>query len=566
MSIFKFLLATCVFLFVFIDIQSKNNLECDECSGKCGTHLMFTPEGREQLQRTIYWENEIPKVGQKSTISANNIFKVHYDTVGYHAPPMADINRNGVPDYVDSVCFYFDFVYDRYINQLGFRSPYPDKGSRGSDHYDVYLWDLGNSDSDSDTVQGYHIGGTYGSTYSSNRDVIISQPFARMYSYIIIDNDFASTDSVRKRGLKPFPAYKYPGIPSLKVTIAHEFFHAIQFVYGVSQPANITVMEMNAVAMERVFFPEIKDYLIYVRALFKNPSSYPFGIDNQNTGYGHSIFNQFLIENFGIGMMKTMWEKVADGNEVYSAIDLTLKDLGSDLKSSWCKFIEWAYYTGSRSVPGMYFSNAEEIPSIEPFSVINFTPPSGSNSGNMAPLEFRFLRFFFPAVGDITDDTLDILIGNIDLKSASSQVNISRNYFWQVASESISGSKKIDGLNYWLYDEIDSNYLCHNMIVSAGGSTVEIGYPYPNPLRISIDDHVLFPAPSKSAIYSKVILIIYSSDMVPIYSETLPVTVNNRNKVVLWNDIPDSISSGTYIFGIHQNENTIIGKFAIIKD
>lgn len=565
---FLFAVLLSVMILSFSDVVADDLHECDGCGGKCGTHLSLTPEGREHLQRIILWENEVPLVGHKSVISPNNIFKVHFDTTGFHAPSLKDLNQNGIPDYVDSVCYYFEHVYDIYIDEFGFRSPFPDSGGRGSDHYDVYLYDLGNSDpTENQDSSDYTIGGIYGITSNATYDYISMEPFPRNYSYIMVDNDFAVTDSIRRKGMRAQPAFRYPGIPSLKVTIAHEFFHAIQFMYGRSEPASATVMEMNAVAMERVFFPEVLDYLQYVRAVFRNPSSYPFGTDDSFIGYGHSIFNQYLIEKFGIDIMRIMWEKVALGNEVYSAIDLALKEFGSSMPLAWCEFVEWAYYTGSRASDKSFFTNAQELPLIEPFSVINFSPPSGSASGNLTPLEFRMLRFFFPGEGDITDDTLDVMLANIDLQSASRQVNISRDYFWQVADNQIADSKKIEGINYWEYSEIDNMFICPQTFVRPGGNTYEISHAYPNPFRRSLGHKNLnFPAPANTEIYKKVLLVVYDSEMRQVFTKLLPITVNNKNKVVVWSDVPENISSGTYIFGVHNGDDVTIGKFAIIND
>ena len=551
-----------LFLFSLPLVKGDDNSDCDGCSGKCGTHLTLTNDGKEYLQRTYFLDsNEIPTVGQKSTISPLNIFKIHYDTIGVHAPTPADKNQNGIPDYVDSVCYYFDYVYQKYTNELGFRSPYPDRGARGSDHYDIYLYDLGNSDDD--TVSKYSAGGLYGLTTSATYDAISADPFLVTYSFIMIDNDFAATDSIRNKGSNPSPAFKFPGIPSLKVTIAHEFFHAIQFMYGQSQPASSTVMEMNAVAMERVFFPEVLDYLQYVRRLFRNPSSLPFGIDDPYSGYGHSIFNQYLIENFGIEIMRLIWDKVALGHEVYSAIDLALKDLGSSLPSAWCEFLDWAYYTGERTIEGTYFSNAAELPLIEPFSIIYYESPSKSTSGYMAPYEFRMVRFYFQANGNLTDNNLDILLGNLDIKSASSQFNITKSYYISTSDEETQGSTKIPDLNYWVYYEYDSTFFCHHSHSNPG---YEIAHAYPNPFKVGKDEVMLIPAPLKTEIYQKILLVIYDSEMQQIYSKSLPVTVNNHNKTVRWDDMPKDISSGIYIFGIHNGDEVVLGKFAIINN
>jgi hypothetical protein len=568
MTIYRYILGIFIPLY-FSSFNPTFALEadyCDGCGGKCATHYIFSPEYKEELQRSIFLDDDdIPKVGQKSYISPQKIFKIYYDTVGYNAPPILDKNQNGVPDYVDSVAYYFDYVYDVYVNDFGFRSPYPDRGSRGSDHYDVYLYDLGDSDSDFNQ-QPYSAGGIYGATYFTNKDIINDKPFLSLYSYIIIDNDFSEKDSIRIKGNKAFPAYRFPGIPSLKVTVAHEFFHAVQFMYGISEPGSNTIMEMNAVAMERVLFPEVNDYIQYVKSLFQNPSTKPFGIDDPNIGYAHSIFNQYLLEKFDIGIIVLSWEKVAEGHEVYSALDLALKQYGSSMQQAWCEFLDWIYYTGTRAIEGNYFSNAKELPMVVPFSFVNFESPSKSVSGFTSPLEFRFLNFIFPASGDISDDTLNILLGNTDINSASKQFNISKDYFFRVSDSQTPDSKKIENINYWLYQEIDTNFYCVHNISNSGGSTYKINFAYPNPFRSSVDEYLLFPAPANAELYQKALLNIYSSDMNHIYSKSIQVTVNNGNRVLMWNDIPNEISSGVYIYGIKLNDEMILGKFSIIKD
>ncbi len=563
MKIIKFSISTfitfIVYSYSFLFAQSNNFPLAD----KCATHSIFSNDGKEKILRTIYFDNnENPSVGQKYYDSPKNIFRIHYDTTGYNAPPMIDKNNNGIPDYVDSVAYYFDYVYDIYINEMGFRSPYLDKGSRGSDHYDVYLWDLGNSDSVDDPH--YHEGGTYGLTYFANRDAISTEPFLRTYSYIVIDNDFSAQDSTRPQKGKSFPTYKYPGIPSLKVTVAHEFFHAIQFMYGISQPAATTIMEMTAVAMERVIFPETPDYINYVRQLFRNTASYAFGIDNANTGYGHSIFNQYIIEKFGVSIMRDIWENVAKGYEVYSALDLALKQYNSSLPNAWCEFLDWAYFTGNRSIEGQYFSNASVLPLVEPYISRDFEAPAISMSGNLSPFEFRFLRMIFPAEGKISDDTLDIFLGNIDLKSASQQTIIDRNYFLQVANSEIPNSKNLENSPYYYNLEIDENFICSKSHFNKGYHTIAIDYAYPNPFNKNSDKYIIFPAPEESELYQKVTLQIYDSEMRQIYSKSLPVTIHNNNRIILWDKIPSEISSGVYLFGIYNGENVSIGKFAVV--
>ncbi len=566
MNSFRFVTGILVVFLLIISTLAADDHNCEDCTNKCGTSILLNNHAtKEQLLRTIRLDaSGLPLLGHKFAVSPTNIFKIHYDTSGVHAPNLTDLNQNGIPDFVDSVAYYFDFVYDIYINELGYRSPYPDNNQRGSDHYDVYLGDVGNSDDAN--VQLYSEGGTYGFTDYTSKDVIATSPFMRMYSYIVIDNDFAVTDSVRPLKSKPYAAFKYPGIPSLKVTVAHEFYHAIQFMYGISQPAASTIMEMTATAVERYFFADVPDYIKYVRRLFNNPSSMPFGMDDAYTGYSHSVYNQFLIEKYGIEILRLLWENVAQGIEVYKALDNALIFYGSSLPNSWCEFLEWAYFTGDRSGDKSNFSNSEELPTIIPFSDILFEAPSKSLSGRLSPIEFRLLRMAFPGIGEISDDTLDVMLGNIDIANASKQLDVSRSYFWQVANSEFTNSKIIEGTNYWYFLETDTNFLCSFRNLSKGGANYEIDYAYPSPFRLSQDSYILFPAPSDTELYKKVSLVLYNSDMTPIYNGIIQVTSNNNKLVVRLDDLPKNLTSGVYIFGVHNGDKIKLGKLAVINE
>jgi len=108
----KMIILIILSMLAFSITQSKENH-----SHKCGLSLMLNPDTRDNLLREIILNNDVPTVGQKNFISKNNLFKIHYDTVGYNAPSLVDINKNGVPDYIDSVAFYFETAYQVLTHQ-----------------------------------------------------------------------------------------------------------------------------------------------------------------------------------------------------------------------------------------------------------------------------------------------------------------------------------------------------------------------------------------------------------------------------------------------------------------
>ena len=94
-----------------------------------------------------------------------------------------------------------EYAWDLEINQLGYAEPLSDDGKGGGDEIDVYLNNLGN---------------VYGLTYPDNSASTSSS------AYIELENDFSESVFVTK------------GYDALKVTTAHEFFHAIHFRYYIT--------------------------------------------------------------------------------------------------------------------------------------------------------------------------------------------------------------------------------------------------------------------------------------------------------------------------------------------
>jgi hypothetical protein len=555
-----------IILMAFFVIESIAQAEQTAISSKCGFSIISDKDKSEKLLRHVSLDtNDLPAVSHKIIISPNNLFAIHYDTTGVNAPSPIDLNHNGISDYVDSVCYYFERAYFIQVDSIGYKSPYPDNGGRGTPQYDVYLWDLGNSDADTSDAN-YDQGGYYGYTMWQDTDQIYPiSIFPKTYSYIVIDNDFSPTDSVRpksKENIISRKAFTETGINALKITASHEFQHAVQLMYG--NPSAYTIMEMCGVAMEFRLYPESKDYIQYVSNIFKNANVYPFGVDNPQTGYGFSIFARYLIQNFGDKPLKRLWELVSDGIITYKALDSSLIELGTSFPAEWQKFLDWCYYTGSRAVEDKYFPDARQLPELVFYNKDNsfYSPPSISNSGNLRPLEIRALRFNFKGVENNPNYTLDIMLGNIDIKSAANQTEPITKYEVQVTGEQVDGSQKLEGINYYYKDSYDKQKVVLNKY---GTIPAGIDYAYPNPYNINKDNQILFPAPENAELYDEADLNVYTSDMIPVYSEKSKVIAYNKHRVVLWDNIPADISNGIYIFGVRNKDNIKLGKFSVIR-
>jgi len=99
----------------------------------------------------------------------------------------------------------------------------------------------------------------------------------------------------------------------LKVTLAHEFFHTIQYAYGFDEvnntiwSKNIWFLEASAVMMEDEVFDDINDYVNYL-PYYINNTYYPIEYANGGIEYGKVLFAKFIKEKYGIEKIKKIFE------------------------------------------------------------------------------------------------------------------------------------------------------------------------------------------------------------------------------------------------------------------
>jgi hypothetical protein len=213
-------------------------------------------------------------------------FCVHWVESGADAPPLADGNHNGVPDWVETVSATAEHVYSVENSGLGWRAPRGD-GSEGggSNLTDIYLEDVGGS-------------GIYG--YSAPDP----QPQRNsLFAYLVLDEDFSPNQ---------FPGYSSPVDP-LDVTLAHEYNHVLQFAYDANE--DTWMLESTAVWMEGKVYDPVHDYLQYLPGwtqLTEQPITSFDGADpNDRTNvkvYGSSVWNKWLDARYGEAIVRNAWE------------------------------------------------------------------------------------------------------------------------------------------------------------------------------------------------------------------------------------------------------------------
>ena len=229
----------------------------------------------------------VPRANRKRVCTTR--FCVHWVTRGSERPSLVDRNRNGRPDYIDKTVRTMNTVWRKEIGSFGYKKPRSDSLS-GSHHggnpngrIDIFIANIGNR-------------GLYG--YCTTDDPRINRNTHRQNSaYCVFDNDFRRAE---------FTTGAF-GLAALKVTAAHEFFHAIQFAYDTFDDR--AFMEGTATWMEDEVFTAVNDNIQYLQSgspmdPVNNAQQGPWiPLDAGHTSiqYGTWIWYRFLSELHGRG-------------------------------------------------------------------------------------------------------------------------------------------------------------------------------------------------------------------------------------------------------------------------
>ena len=269
-------------------------------------------------------------------------FRIHYASSGIDTVYRAsvDLNGNSVPDYIDSVAMVADSVWDIMVNQLGFPEPVTDTFCTTSDGplFDIYVSALAAN--------------VYGMTWADYDCAIPGSFLMQVPGFIEIDNDYQHISIYRDRPMD-----------AVRVTIAHEFFHAVQFgmdytefTGGTEGSGNLYWGEMSAVWMEEKIYDEINDYYYYLPYFFNNPNTsfQQFLPGGDNHPYASVVFPLFLSEKYGDSIIRVIWEKEVElgvGPNFLEAASFAIESMSDDTYvTAFSEFALWNFFTGFRSV------------------------------------------------------------------------------------------------------------------------------------------------------------------------------------------------------------------------
>ena len=209
----------------------------------------------------------------------------------------------------------------------GFRAPLPDEGQEGDTRTDFYLGDIDQ----------------YGALGFCRTDADGPVVGSAWYAYCGFDNDYASSPWLDPTSL-------------LQVTVAHEYFHAVQFAYDAADDG--WLMESTATAMEDELYDDVNDNAFFLNyGQLGDPEAFDYPLAGPSTpldtfdmtAYGNWGFWRYLSEQHpdetaGVpNLVREVWEELdttRGPNAAYSlqALDEVLDDRGTSTPREYVAF------------------------------------------------------------------------------------------------------------------------------------------------------------------------------------------------------------------------------------
>jgi hypothetical protein len=257
------------------DDTARDTLELrDAFFGGAGETGAFGAAERRSARTALprpHWDASLPQ-GRACTA----LVCVHYVGASGDAPPMTS-STGGTPDWVALTLRTADASFARMV-ELGWPLPPSDRGAGGTPQFDVYLQDVGRR-------------GLYG--YCAPEHVVPGERNVTS-SYCVLDNDFTG-----------FPL---PPTPSMRVTVAHELFHAVQF--GLDAREDGWLLEATATWMEEQVTDDVDDNRQYLdHGQLGDPDTPLDTFDGSLGSYGNWIFFQRLTQRFGPEAVREVWAR-----------------------------------------------------------------------------------------------------------------------------------------------------------------------------------------------------------------------------------------------------------------
>ncbi len=339
---------------------------------------------------------------------------------------------NGIPDYIDEVGWALDSCWSAQIDRFELNPPAPFLKKGNSNRYSIiveeqYPYDYGLTwvgEKAADSLKGYS-------------------------SYISLRNNWPTT-YWEEQGYDKNPQ------SGIRVTCAHEFFHAVQYAMSWNVISKngllyldkfpLSWIEGSATAMEDFLFKDINDYIQYANFYFSYPGPQMSFFDGSNNVYTNSILFLYLLKatahvnnnNFITIVHKNNFTAPID---FHQNINSAAKTFGVDWATLLNDFHTASFFSGYLADTNRFISDAPL------FGHWSFQENSSSRAGSTKSINPYAMEKYYIKRSDSDIDTLNIFFQN----ETGNQTSTS-NKLW-AASIIIS---KIDGYTV-IPVQLDSN-------------------------------------------------------------------------------------------------------------
>jgi hypothetical protein len=512
---------------------------------KCGLPVVnhylggFAEEGVEKIAGRA----SILERSERQTSVVSGGFRVHFDTTGLDAPALLDSTGSRISGtaraFVDSVFSILQHVLAVEISTLRYLAPPTDGSLGGGPEYDIYIMNLGDM-----------YGVTYPDVYPADGGTSTSS--------ITIDNDFAFVRPVKNRGLG-----------GLRVTLAHEFHHAIQLGNYGYWSGDLYYYEITSTWMEDVVYPDVNDYYNYLGAYwgqFHNPDK-PFNSFDSSIPYSRAIWGLYVAKRFGIDVMRESWEAIRQARP-HIAIDQVLRAHGSTMNEAYSEWALWNYFTGSRAKPSLYYTDGADYPLMIQ-SAVEFTGSSRDVVNSLKSLASTYMLV------ERGTDSMTVVLSNVDLSGLNAATNPLLPYTFRLRSTQGDDTYKRTPLG--VYAKLDvsdlaqwSTWYAIRDTVSpyVDPSSLSSEHPFPSPFRPGRNTCVYIPLPGTEQVQGSMYVFSSSFELVREFPSCSSV-VHLGRQMFSWDGRMNDGSvapTGIYVFVIDIPSGKIKGKIPLVRE
>tara|TARA_B100000212_G_scaffold95964_1_gene70497 strand:- start:1166 stop:2662 length:1497 start_codon:yes stop_codon:yes gene_type:complete len=454
-------------------------------------------------------------------ISPSGNFLIHYND--YY---------EGITDFANQVAIAADSSQRYIVDIMNFRNHIPDSDIL----YDIYIKQLPN--------------GSYGWNCPDGNDGA---------SWVVIDDDYIGAN------------YSTSGLDAMKISIAHEYFHAIQRAYVPVPGQNSFFYELSSIWIEDLIYPDINDYIFFSQYgddYFSNPERNM----NSYNGYGLGLYGHYLNEIYDNQIMQRIWEEYSfisqngnlDNESVFDAIDSVLDNdvfnYNSTFVDTWLDFNSKNLFNGNQNSEFHYYSDQFSFNPISTNPVQIDTIQSISRTLNNRSVKINsFYPYDISIIYIQNNSTSNNVKGNICILPENNSINNIGNSFQTdiISSNDVVNTVYISDLN-----SNESEILLSSTFLDLNFS--ENIYIYPNPTDEEGNLTLRFNSGIKS---ENILLKLYNLNgqlLKNVNLGSINYTTDDYN-IKTVNLFNKNFPSGIYILSFHIENKIVNKKVTLLK-